>query len=1096
MDLQNKSDNASFQFPGIAVAILALGLILIPDTPFKASRPSSASGGQKASSEDVRSRMWQDPFAAVALHRNQYQPKPPTNAVKENDSDFAYYNDGIAQRICNTVGGGNKQKQADAHSFDELRCQIQRDTAINAANDIPEIQVLTIMVPGGTYAEDSERRLRSRYAVISGLANSGYIPEDAEHIGYLDFSRECYKAFEDKKTDIKICDWPAYIPYEWFTVNSPDENEENNKNLASKQHTLASRVLVLWLDNDVLSRNKPLHMLNRLHNSITPGHSEKKFGKASPIRITFDVLGPAGSGTLAQMYSETINLDSNIDEEYPYLAHSTIFSSQATLDTDTTISNAKKASHSGKPDTQQEDNITRLKEKIVRTINTDNQLADTLVCELTLRGIIPFKINDKNNRKSITKHCAGAVFGLLDKQPRQHHIALIGEWDTSYSRNLKQSFMQTIANIGNTSIKDTQEWVHSFNYLRGIDGVHAGNLSPDVSSKNTKSKDSSKDDSGEQLRRPVGPNQFDYLRRLAGRISDLNIRLSKAQQGSVQAIGILGSDVYDKLLILQVLRKQFPGILFFTTDLDARLLHPAEKDWARNVVVASSFGLELHEDLQKGAPPFRDNYQTALYFTTTLAMKDIHDISSLGNTFSPRMFEIGQNGAVDLSPVEGKGIHPNRKDLKFESEFGWEIITSIVLLMCFLLYQCGSRTRKALLIIISLAVCLFAVYYFRFASFLSEDKFNGEPFSFTSGTSVWPACLIRFLAILASLTFIWMSIIKLRENCAEISKKFCIAPDEKGSSVYEEIEINPYDYRVTTTHDSRFISNTLNNEARDFVDLWGKGLCKNAAIKFEQLWSNYVTLNSFRCRTVRVVFMLALYAGCAILIFPSFDMPNMPFRGEVSFITNQRVLMAAVVSYLCLIFLIVDVTRLNDRFVSLLVKCDVKWSESVIKSCSQHHGIPGYMAKEKILLDLIVKRAEVVDGLIFYPFFILFLMIISRSHYFDNWQFTQLLMVIMGVTALIAIASAIRFRRAAQKIRGSILHKLQNYYCQTLAKESRANNGKAAGLSARIKLLIDEVNGIQAGPFVPLAQHPVIRAIAMPFGGVGGLYLIDYLTTM
>jgi len=51
-------------------------------------------------------------------------------------------------------------------------------------------------------------------------------------------------------------------------------------------------------------------------------------------------------------------------------------------------------------------------------------------------------------------------------------------------------------------------------------------------------------------------------------------------------------------------------------------------------------------------------------------------------------------------------------------------------------------------------------------------------------------------------------------------------------------------------------------------------------------------------------------------------------------------------------------------------------------------------------------------------------------------------------------------------------------------------------LSVRIPLLIYEVNGIQAGPFVPLAQHPIIRAIAMPFGGVGGLYLIDYLTTM
>jgi len=89
---------------------------------------------------------------------------------------------------------------------------------------------------------------------------------------------------------------------------------------------------------------------------------------------------------------------------------------------------------------------------------------------------------------------------------------------------------------------------------------------------------------------------------------------------SLKAIGILGTDVYDKLLLLQALRKKFPGIIFFTTDLDARLLHPEEIKWTRNLVIASGFGLQLHPKIQKGIPPFRDTYQTTIFYSVLKAV--------------------------------------------------------------------------------------------------------------------------------------------------------------------------------------------------------------------------------------------------------------------------------------------------------------------------------------------------------------------------------------------------------------------------------------------------------------------------------------------
>jgi hypothetical protein len=89
-----------------------------------------------------------------------------------------------------------------------------------------------------------------------------------------------------------------------------------------------------------------------------------------------------------------------------------------------------------------------------------------------------------------------------------------------------------------------------------------------------------------------GRSQFDYLRRLADEIEQLDHKKQFAKNG-VKAIGIVGSDLYDKLLILQALRGRFKDKIFFTTDLDARYLHADQKDWARNLVVASNFGLSL-----------------------------------------------------------------------------------------------------------------------------------------------------------------------------------------------------------------------------------------------------------------------------------------------------------------------------------------------------------------------------------------------------------------------------------------------------------------------------------------------------------------------
>jgi hypothetical protein len=73
-------------------------------------------------------------------------------------------------------------------------------------------------------------------------------------------------------------------------------------------------------------------------------------------------------------------------------------------------------------------------------------------------------------------------------------------------------------------------------------------------------------------------SQYDYLRRIAEKLSALDKTL-RADGKAIKAIGVVGTDIFDKLLVLRALRPEFPDALFFTTDLDAELSMPTERDW-------------------------------------------------------------------------------------------------------------------------------------------------------------------------------------------------------------------------------------------------------------------------------------------------------------------------------------------------------------------------------------------------------------------------------------------------------------------------------------------------------------------------------------
>ncbi|AEJ01978.1 hypothetical protein Nit79A3_2195 [Nitrosomonas sp. Is79A3] len=1089
MSEQNKSeDKSSHTTPTIAVIALLLGFFATQGTIFNPTRPAM-NNTERAVTEDVRARLWEDPFQAVEQHRKQNNNEK-TEIIFTDQSGRTYQDEaGSIQEICRS----HLHNKTTLHSIEELGCQIYHKT-----DEGKSLHILAVMVSNRPYAENQEWRLRNRYALISGLSAAGYNPIDSEHIGFIDFEKACRKNKD-------YCDFPDYTPYEWFeldkskSTNDIADDSAIMQKLELKSSDKKELVLVLWLNNDILAHNtNSIKILSQLKTGI-------KSNSKSTASINFNVIGPHDSDTLKGMYTEAHDLNKiwkNLPlihkQEYYRFARSNIFSPFVTAEDNQLIPSKTKIVNANWIDEPPANLSQWLQSNIIRTINTNDQLVDILLCELALRGVTLYE-----------KEKCGVKPEFVLEKPAQttHHIVLINELDTFDSQSLLTTLLKEINPDSGQSHKEKSSRVHTFSYLRGLDGITTAGAFNNQASKikdqgSSVNKQVSKE-TIEQRERPVGPSQLDYLLRLAEEIKRLDKQ--HAGEGGIKAIGITGSDVYDKLSILQALRNKFPDRLFFTTDLDALLTQQTEIKWARNLIVASPFGLRLHDELQRNTPPFRDSYQTALYLTTLLALYCPHTEKHCSGDnlneaikklqIKPRLFEIGNNEAIDLSHTPGKGIHPELKyagNSKITHSISYINIFGGIASLIILSYLLTPRISHKYINIIALGTLSVVSFYMAIAILLEGDL-GSEPLSFTSGASSWHASGIRILAFVFACCFLKHIYDQIKENNREIIKR------------YKPISVKTLKEKQDTPSTS-FL----------YIDQWGKDFMKNEPIEFSSIWSIYFTnylskyrKHSYLLHIYRVLISLLVYLACIFLLLyfinDSFklNLLTFPTRGEWNQYFTPKILYLTVGIYLALIFVIVDISHSSSHFVTLLKSHNVVWPKFLLRRYSKKYALPEQIVKKKILIDIILTNTKTINSFVYYPFIILFLLILSRNHYFDNWQVTKELIMIFSFTALIASASAYRLKRAAEETRKSVLKELEADYLLQLSRNAAwhkldERSDKIKLLIEKhlymIKLLIAEIKNLKEGPFLPLSQHPVVLSLLMPFSSVGGLYLLEYFS--
>lgn len=1157
MDKESRSGGGPSSSGIFAVVMLTAGILFIREVPLQTTRlPVNEPRIQQGVVQDVDARLWQDPFGAVARARED-----------------AYKRD---------------KEQAGRADEDRNPTNLANDIGHQIVRTGRPVEVLAVMLPGGPYSDNIETRRRVRYAVLAGLNASRLAPMDAEHLAYFFPNPKPPKESNEgkakplataaKSTASKtpapkpaeppipgqlLGKLPEIVPYEWF---EPTPSARSRPGAETQPY-----VVVMWLDSDAMAS----HPLASMYTLVS------KF-KDIKSALGWRVLGPGGSDGLRDIVDEVRQQGPDQPVSNGYRSLPLRFYSPTATAPDERIFD-KPLPPAGE---NLSDFLARHHVQLVRTIGDDDELANALMAELELRGLKAAKLPEHSPYSSICDwHDKG--------DPRQpSHVAVISEWDTLYGRTLRGEFR--------ARDKDEGYCVHAYAYVRGLDGqlpgsggADSGAAKPSSGKPGADGKDEGRRRDGTYVEIAEGQSQFDYLRRLAVRMAerDREIRESSPDGKGLRAIGVLGSDVHDKLLVLQALQPEFPNAIFFTTDLDARFLHPREKEWTRNLIVGSNFGLRLGDRMQSTSPPFRDNYQTSTFLSTRLAMDDARravmkqspdaaaGFSSeyfeptsqavVASWFNePRVFEIGRTQAFDFSPPaipmvasrdprspgsgagqknppsalfmlpvsvqmpaatgatpnasgrmacegplwDGCGsIHPSPDPLYPKLHFATLVFVMVWLIVPLWLapvlasralrkrtgrYLAGngigmSAARRriglvVLLLLLNVALPLWlAGQWEAFAAWLTR---NGKPISGSEGISIWPTEAIRLLTLVLCVYLIFIGWTALSQNLDDIIVRFKLGRTRQ-QLVAEQREAErdlPLWQKVVNMFSMRFGARSQSTSQTGMP---------TETVEF---WCRYIVQNRIVARATRTFACVVVGIGVSLFLWAAMhDAWYAPQRGALSATVHLWLHFFMFGAMYFLVFFVVDATAFCVSFVHGLRHTKSNWPASTLSKFEGELQIPRSYLDNWIDLEFIAQRTKCVTRLIYFPFVVLSLFLVSRSAAFDDWYMPTTGIVLAVLGASVALACAVALRYAAEASRRHAMELLRNDITRVSGDvKAVAANGASAPdqpKPAQLTLLLQRMDNLHQGAFAPFWQQPLLKAVLLPFATLGGTSLLDYL---
>ena len=1075
-DRRGKMSRFGLVWPFAALALATTALVSTREAPLVSSRPKSPG-----------SYSTPDPPAATGIRSTHAQ-------LWEDPLESASRTEGKLQ------------------SADQVRDQL--DSILSLGPD--RFLIMPVLTQGGPYASDKEDRMRNRYAVLSALATSGFTLSYPQRM-----SASIVPIITDFGATKRHVVNELQVPIKLFS-----------RDTSGKDDKAVRYVFVLWINESQLGK-APLTALAQILEQLFPDRA-----KTPKLAI----IGPVQSSTLLAMINEDSSwknpsqkkLDEKsltaLDAEGSRLR--SWFPENACCDkpgcpekescwntainswldsaiklkekvpnaeekkTETTTEGKDEENHENRPKTTEyfkrftnpklfspratvsfEDlGLTTAAKfqncglSIVHAIAPDSKLFKVLADELRLRGTLP------------------------ESEKSREHIVLVTERDTLYGRSIHKTFRNVL--------KVTAEQnLHVFTYLRGIDGEVPTSTGAPTSSDNLEAL--------ARLELPEGTSQRDYLRRLAEEIVRLDAQLRRYGEGRVTAIGVVGSDVFDKLLVLRALRNRFPAARFFTTDLDARYSLPAEYDYTRNLIVVSHFGLGLKRSLRYDVAPFRDSYQTSTFFTTLRALENRQiKLSLLGKAYDnpwgrggernlvtrppddsplaplteekgflePLVFEIGRTGPYQLtSPTSPVAARIQPASSRSGPWWTWPLLTLLVLSAIALFIGCLSYYLTALKeMVISLRNSSRRVIR-RILHLLGRRRTDTQ----LTQVDTW-LCIGLVVSLLLYLSLLFDNS-RLEGEPLSVLEGVSIWP----SVILLYIAVLWAAYLVFAW--LRASQENLESMVNDYVAESAKPV-KGLTCPV-QLLCERKELERSKKRLQRVFLQSLAFFGLTVVLFlVTGSFPGIPSRGWLAHSIGLLITNFALFALYVISFFVLDVMLHSSRLIVELAQGEYDLTRGELGKLRK--GLNDARRREMselFTIQLIARHTRLPGRMLVFPFLLAMLIASARLSFLDSWDVGLTLMSVISLMLFGVLLGGFMLRKNAEKARRKVLRRVRDELFDALA-DSRQDSRVS-----RLRNVISNVENEQRGAFRPLSEDPVIAAAFIPFGGTGTLVLLEQL---
>jgi hypothetical protein len=438
----------------------------------------------------------------------------------------------------------------------------------------------------------------------------------------------------------------------------------------------------------------------------------------------------------------------------------------------------------------------------------------------------------------------------------------------------------------------------------------------------------------------------------------------------------------------------------------------------------------------------------------------------------------------------------------------------------------GARV-EVWLVVLGLGLAALTCYLWGGIALIFTRHGNGEPIAMLQGVSVWPTVLLRILGIIVAVYFIWRAQSSLHDNLAGIAKEMEVGvPDEiKPKPTGPESQEKPtflnkiFLYMRTFRNKiasvfrkkhtlRKWLASVLSYMRDKIASVFDFSLESDQAYQASTpdvaaTWRAYLGQERFWSRrfwraALYSLFMVGIYI---FVLQPLFGYPTNPAQGTFAQSVYYLVTIFDVLLMQFLTFFVFDATHFCLLLVNKLRRPQTEWPPKTMGVYKKRLRLQTKLVHDWIDLDFVAKRTRCIGSLIYYPFVLIALLVVSRSTVFANYAPCLTNLVAAGISLSVVYGCAIMLWWAAKAARDTAKQNLTDGIIAARGRSPKVadKSGDATQLGSdsnpryaeQLESLWSRVDQLKDGAFRPFSQQPLVRALLWPFGSFGWTALIE-----